>query len=201
MVDIGNTTRAGQASGGKGNQMVAKTCSIEILVVFGLLIGVAAAQTLDVTKDVKEAQETIAVFKKADPALSRFFDNAVGYAVFPTVVKGAVGVGGARGSGIVFEKGKAVGKASLTQATLGAQLGGQTYSEVIFFETVPAFTDFTKGALALAAQVSAVAASADASKNVNYQDGVAVFTIGKGGLMAEASVGGQKFTFEPFARK
>jgi hypothetical protein len=165
--------------------MVAKTCSIGILLVFGLLIGVAAAQILDVTEDVKEAQETIAVFKKADPAVSRFFDNAVGYAVFPTVVKGAVGVGGARGSGIVFEKGKAVGKASLTQATLGAQLGGQTYSEVIFFETVPAFES----------------ASAPFVKSVNYQDGVAVFTIGKGGLMAEASVGGQKFTFEPFARK
>lgn len=189
------------ASGAKGNHMVAKTCSIGILLVFGLLIRAAAGQTLDVTKDVKEAQATVAVFKKTDPGLSRFFDHAVGYAVFPTVVKGAAGVGGARGSGIVFEKGKAVGKASLTQATIGAQIGGQTYSEVIFFETVPAFTDFKKGALALAAQVSAVAASADASKNVKYQDGVAVFTIGKGGLMAEASVGGQKFTFDPFATK
>jgi lipid-binding SYLF domain-containing protein len=181
--------------------MVAKTVGVGILLVFGLLNRTVAAQTIDVSKDVKEAQETIAVFKKADPKLSRFFDNAVGYAVFPTVVKGAAGVGGARGSGIVFEKGKALGKASLTQGTIGAQLGGQTYSEVIFFETVPAFTDFKKGELALAAQVSAVAASADASKNVKYQDGVAVFTIGKGGLMAEASVGGQKFGFEPFEKK
>jgi lipid-binding SYLF domain-containing protein len=181
--------------------MVAKTVGVGILLVFGLLNRTVAAQTIDVSKDVKEAQETIAVFKKADPKLSRFFDNAVGYAVFPTVVKGAAGVGGARGSGIVFEKGKALGKASLTQGTIGAQLGGQTYSEVIFFETVPAFTDFKKGELALAAQVSAVAASADASKNAKYQDGVAVFTIGKGGLMAEASVGGQKFSFEPFGKK
>ena len=181
--------------------MVAKTVGVGILLVVGLLNLAVAAQTIDVTKDVKEAQETIAVFKKADPKLSRFFDNAVGYAVFPTVVKGAAGVGGARGSGIVFEKGTAVGKASLTQGTIGAQLGGQTYSEVIFFETVPAFTDFKKGELALAAQVSAVAASADASKNAKYQDGVAVFTIGKGGLMAEASVGGQKFSFEPFGKK
>jgi lipid-binding SYLF domain-containing protein len=181
--------------------MVAKAVGVGILLVFGLLNRAVAAQTMDVTKDVKEAQETIAVFKKADPQLSRFFDNAVGYAVFPTVVKGAVGIGGASGSGTVFEKGKAVGKASLTQATIGAQIGGQTYSEVIFFETVPAFTDFKKGGLALAAQVSAVAASADASKNAKYQDGVAVFTIGKGGLMAEASVGGQKFGFEPFEKK
>ena len=137
---------------------------------------------------------------RADPGLSRFFDHAVGYAVFPTVVKGAVGVGGASGSGVVFEKGKAVGKAHLTQGTIGAQIGGQTYSEVIFFETASALTDFKKGALALAAQVSAVAASA-ASKDAKYQDGVAVFTHEKGGLMAEASVGGQKFRFEPFGKK
>jgi lipid-binding SYLF domain-containing protein len=181
--------------------MVAKTVGVGILLVFGLLNLAVAAETIDVTKDVKEAQETIAVFKKADPELSRLFDSAVGYAVFPTVVKGAVGVGGASGSGIVFEKGKAVGKASLTQGTVGAQVGGQNYSEVIFFETVPAFTDFKKGAFALAAQVSAVAASAGASKNANYQNGAAVFTIGKGGLMAEASVGGQKFSFEPFGKK
>jgi lipid-binding SYLF domain-containing protein len=181
--------------------MVVKAVGVGILLVFVLVNLTVAAETIDVTKDVKEAQQTIAVFKKADPGLSRFFDNAVGYAVFPTVVKGAVGVGGASGSGIVFEKGKAVGRAALTQATIGAQIGGQTYSEVIFFETVPAFSDFKRGKLALAAQASAVAASADASKNVKYQDGVAIFTIGKGGLMAEASVGGQKFSFEPLEKK
>jgi hypothetical protein len=186
---------------GEESPMAAKAFGVGILLAFGLLTRAAAAQTMDVTKDVKEAQETIAVFKKVDPSLSRFFDNAIGYAVFPTVSKGAIGVGGATGSGVVFEKGKAIGKASLTQVTVGAQLGGQTYSEVIFFETPPAFTDFKKGTLALAAQLSAVAASADASKNVKYQDGVAVFTIGKGGLMAEASVGGQKFGFEPFEKK
>jgi lipid-binding SYLF domain-containing protein len=181
--------------------MVARTIGVGILLVFGLLNWAVAADSVDVTKDVKEAQETIAVFKKTDPELSRFFDRAVGYAVFPTVVKGAVGVGGANGSGIVFEKGKAVGKARLTQGTVGAQIGGQSYSEVIFFETVPALTDFKKGMLALAAQVSAVAASAGASKDAKYQDGVAVFTHGKGGLMAEASVGGQKFGFESFGKK
>ena len=181
--------------------MAAKAFGVGILLVFGLLTRAAAAQTMDVTKDVKEAQETIAVFKKADPGLSRFFDNAVGYAVFPTVGKGAIGVGGAAGSGVVFEKGKAIGKASLTQVTVGAQLGGQTYSEVIFFETEPAMTDFKKGTLALAAQASAVAAAKDASANAKYEKGVAVFTTGKGGLMAEASIGGQKFAFEPFGKK
>jgi len=181
--------------------MVTKTCSIWILLVFGLLTRVAAAQTVDVTKDVKEARETVAVFKKADPGLARFFDHAVGYAVFPTVSKGAVGVGGASGSGVVFEKGKAIGKASLTQVTVGAQLGGQTYSEVIFFETHPALEDLKKGMLALAAQASAIAAAKGASTNAKYENGVAVFTTGKTGLMFEASVGGQKFAFEQFAKK
>jgi lipid-binding SYLF domain-containing protein len=181
--------------------MVSKALGVGILLVFGLVSLALAQNTMDVTRDVTEAQETIAVFKKTDPGLSRFFDHAVGYAVFPTVVKGAIGVGGASGSGVVFEKGKAVGKAHLTQGTIGAQIGGQTYSEVIFFETASALTDFKKGALALAAQVSAVAASAGASKDAKYQEGVAVFTHEKGGLMAEASVGGQKFSFEPFGRR
>src|SRR4029434_4766272 len=104
--------------------MVAKTIGAGILLVFGLLNMAVAEDTIDVTKDVKEAQGTIAVFEKTDPGLTRFCDHAVGYAVFPTVVKGAVGIGGASGSGIVFEKGKAVGKARLTQGTGRAQIRG-----------------------------------------------------------------------------
>src|SRR4029453_11401290 len=186
---------------GEESPMAAKAFGVGILLALGLLTRAAAAQTVDVTKDVKEAQETIAVFKKADPGLSRFFDKAVGYAVFPTVTKAAVGVGGATGSGVVFEKGKAIGKASLTQVNVGAQLGGQNYSGVFFFEKAPAFTDFKKGMLALAAQASAIAAAKGASTNAKYENGVAVFTTGKAGLMFEASVGGQKFAFEPFAKK
>ncbi len=151
--------------------------------------------------DVSDAQETIALFKKTDPGLSRFFERSVGWAVFPTVGKGAIGIGGAHGSGVLFERGKAVGTCTLTQVTVGFQLGGQAYSEIIFFETPSALADFKNDALALAAQVSAVAAAEGASANAKYQQGVAVFTIAKGGLMYEASVGGQKFTFEPFAGK
>ena len=180
--------------------MASKTFGVGLLLAFGLLTQATAAQTMDVTKDVKEARDTVAVFKKADPGLSRFFEKSVGYAVFPTVGKGAVGIGGATGSG-VFEKGKAVGKTSLTQVTVGAQLGAQTYSEIVFFETAPAFTDFKKGTLALAAQASAVAVTKGASANAKYQNGVAVFTTSKEGLMFEASVGGQKFGFEPFGKK
>ena len=181
--------------------MVAKTFGVGLLLAFGLLIQTAAAQTMDVTKDVKEARDTVAVFKKADPGLSRFFEKSVGYAVFPTVGKGAVGIGGATGSGVVFEKGKAIGKTSLTQVTVGAQLGAQTYREIIFFETAAAFTDFKKGTLALAAQASAVAVTKGGSANAKYQNGVAVFTTSEEGLMFEASVGGQKFGFEPFGKK
>lgn len=160
-----------------------------------------APRRAETPKDTKEARDTIAAFKKADPSLSRFFNNAAGYAVFPTITKGAVGIGGAGGHGVLFEKGKPTGKASLSQVTVGAQLGGQTYSEIIFFEAAPALDDFKNGTLALAAQVSAVAAKASASENAKYQNGVAVFTSGKGGLMFEASVGGQKFSFEPYPKK
>ncbi len=150
---------------------------------------------------VKEARETIDVFKKADPGIARFFNGAAGYAVFPTVGKGAIGIGGAGGSGVLFEKGNPVGKTSLAQVTIGLQLGGQAYSEVVFLETAAALTDFKKGNFALAAQVSAVAAAAGASANAKYANGVAVFTVAKAGLMYEASVGGQKFGYEPFGKK
>jgi lipid-binding SYLF domain-containing protein len=147
---------------------------------------------------VKEAQETIAAFKKADPSMAKLFGGAAGYAVFSTIGKGAIGIGGAGGAGVLFEKGAAVGRTKMTQVTIGLQLGGQSYSEVIFFETSAALADFKKGNFALAAQVSAVAAAAGASANAKYEQGVAVFTMTKGGLMYEASVGGQKFSFEPF---
>jgi len=154
-----------------------------------------------VAADVKDAQEAIAVFKRADPDLSRFFARSAGWAVFPTVGKGAIGIGAAHGSGILFEGGKAVGTCTLTQVTVGFQLGGQAYSEIIFFESAATLADFKKETFALAAQVSAVAAAEGASANAKYEQGVAVFTIAKGGLMYEASVGGQKFSFEPFGKK
>jgi len=181
--------------------MTAKIFGMATALLFGL-VSVAVAADTDTAKAIKEARDTIAAFKKADPGLSKkFFNPAVGYAVFPKVTKGAVGIGGAGGSGVLFEKGKPTGKVSLSQVTVGAQLGGQTYSEIIFFESAPALNDFKNGTLALAAQVSAVAAKAGASENAAYQNGVAVFTTGKGGLMFEASVGGQKFSFEPYAKK
>ena len=151
--------------------------------------------------DVEDAQATIALFRKTDPVLSRFFERSAGWAVFPTVGKGAIGIGAAHGSGVLFQGGHAVGTCTLTQLTVGLQLGGQAYSEIIFFDSAETLADFKKGGFALAAQVSAVAAAEGASANAKYQLGVAVFTIARGGLMYEASVGGQKFSFEPFGKK
>ncbi len=142
-----------------------------------------------------EVQATIQAFQTTDSGMKSFFTDSAGYAVFPSVGKGAVGIGGAYGKGQVFERGNMVGWTDLSQATIGFQLGGQAYSEVIFFQTPASLKRFTSGEFALAAQVSAVAATAGASLDARYKNGVAVFTMAKGGLMYEASVGGQKFNF------
>jgi lipid-binding SYLF domain-containing protein len=153
-----------------------------------------AARADDAT--VKEAEHARTEIRTADAGQQKFLDGAAGYAVFPNVAKGGLVVGGAGGSGIVFEKGKAVGKTKLSQVTVGAQIGGQAYSEIIYFETAEALAAFKKGEWTMAAQVSAVALKSGASANASYKDGVAVFTLTKGGVMAEASVGGQKFSYE-----
>lgn len=145
----------------------------------------------------QEAAATIKAFHAKDPGMKRFFDNAYAYAVFPTVGKGAMGVGGAYGDGLVYRGGRAIARTSLTQVTIGLQLGGQAYHEIIFFRDREAFDRFKTGRLKLAAQLSAVAATAGASADASYEQGVAVFTLAKGGLMYEASVGGQSFSYEP----
>jgi len=146
-----------------------------------------------------EVQAAIKVAKDTDPGLQKFFDTAAGYAVFPKVGKGAVGIGGAFGRGILFQGGQPVGYCSLTQATVGAALGGQSYTEIVFLETPEAAERFKSGKLNFTAQVSAVALKSGASANAKYANNVLVFTMAESGLMAEASIGGQKFSFEPFA--
>ncbi len=144
-----------------------------------------------------EAAETIAAFKNKDPGIKIFFDKAYGYAVFPTVAKGGMGIGGAYGKGEVYQRGKFIGSSSLTQVTIGFQLGGQAYSEIVFFKDKATLDDFKAGNFEFSAQASAVAVTAGASADAGYSNGVAIFTLAKGGLMYEASVGGQKFTFTP----
>jgi len=149
----------------------------------------------------QRVQTTIALFRKNDPTIDRLFSSAAGYVVIPEVKKGAFVIGGAGGSGILYEKGQPMGKVTLTQMSVGLQAGGQTYSEVVFLEDAAAVQRFKQNKLELSAQVSAVAAKAGASANAKYNNGVAIMTTGEGGLMYEASVGGQKFKFEPFSQK
>jgi lipid-binding SYLF domain-containing protein len=161
--------------------------------------------------------DTIALFKNAGES-ANFFSTAYGYAVFPTIGKGGFVIGGAHGNGHVYEKGKYIGNTSVTQLSVGFQAGGQAYSQIIFFEDKRALDEFTNGNFEFEAGVSAVAitaaaggtagttgASATASggkkdaKTVGgaYYKGMAVFTIVKGGAMYQATVAGQKFTFDP----
>ena len=143
----------------------------------------------------REARAAAQMMLEADPGLKRFFEEAYGYAIFPRVGKGAVGIGGARGKGVVYEQGSVIGKSQLTKISVGFALGGQTFSEIIFFRNQQALSDFTGGEFEFAAEASAVAIKEGASSTVDYSDDVAVFVMTRGGLMFEASIGGQSFEF------
>ncbi|MFY0593335.1 YSC84-related protein [Roseivirga sp.] len=147
--------------------------------------------------DPKKAQQTLAEFEKVDAGFKKLSSNAYGYAIFPSIGKGAIGIGGAAGKGVVYKKGEVVGGVNMTQISFGFQFGGQAYSEIIFFEDSDAFERFRENELQFAAQVSAVALKSGISADAKYTDGVAVFTMAKGGLMYEAAVGGQRFKFVP----
>jgi len=145
-----------------------------------------------------EVVQAIADFKQKDPTIAKFFESSAGYAVFPSIGKGAIGIGGAHGNGELLVGGKAIGSTSMTQVTIGLQLGGQSYAEVIFFEDQKTLDAFKKGDYEFAAQASAVALKSGAAANAKYASGVAVFTMAKGGLMTEASIGGQKFSYKAY---
>jgi lipid-binding SYLF domain-containing protein len=134
-------------------------------------------------------------FIAADGLMKPIFESAYGYVIFPNVGKGGLGVGGAAGNGAVYENKQLIGMAKLSQVSIGFQAGGQAYREVIFFETKREMDRFKESKFEFSAQASAVAVTAGASANAKYTDGVMVFTMQKGGLMYEASIGGQKFKF------
>lgn len=144
-----------------------------------------------------EAAATVARFRAQYPSLAPYFEEARAYVVFPTVGKGGFWIGGARGTGEVYESGRFIGTATITQLTAGPQIGGQAYSEIIFLRDEAALRDFTAGNFELGAQVSAVALDEGGAHHAAYTDGVAVFALEKKGLMAEATVAGQKFDFAP----
>ena len=163
---------------------------------FALMAVVSFAQTE--TKDqqiIEDSAEAKAAFLEDDPSMQELFDSAYGYIILPNVGKGGFGIGGAAGNGVAYQGGNKVGFAKMTQITIGFQAGGQVYSEVVFLEDQEAFDRFKNSKVEMSAQVSAVAAASGASLNAKYVDGVAVFTRTKGGLMYEASVGGQQFKF------
>lgn len=175
-----------------------RTITFTIIILGAVLLGGCSTAPNTVAKRTALHQDvlsTIDRFKEHDPSMSSLFQSSAGYAVFPSVGKGAIGVGGAYGRGELYEYGQVTGFCDLSQATIGFQLGGQSYSEVIFFEDATSLTHFRTGSIAFAAQASAVAATSGASSDANYENGVIVFTLAKGGLMYEASIGGQKFTF------
>ncbi|HTT05032.1 MAG TPA: lipid-binding SYLF domain-containing protein [Steroidobacteraceae bacterium] len=186
---------------------------------FARAAALMAATTLALAASVACADDysdTVSLFKNAG-ASAHYFHDSYGYAVFPTIGKGGFGVGAAHGDGRVYKHGVYVGQTSMTQVSFGFQLGGQAYSEILFFKDADAFARFESGKFALSADANAVAIKAGASASAgtngssasasgtesnartagHYQNGVAVFTIAKGGLMYEAAVAGQKFSFKP----
>ena len=163
----------------------------------GLPLQGIASEAAKHEKEINEAKATVAAFEKKDPNLKQFFGKAYGYVVFPKIGKGGFIVGGAHGKGVVFKKQQVVGFASVIQGTIGAQIGGQTFAEIICLEDDKTFDNFTKNKVELAAQASAVAVKAGAAAVAKYEDGVAIFTHGEKGFMAEAAIGGQKFKYKP----
>jgi lipid-binding SYLF domain-containing protein len=168
---------------------------------------------------VQDYSNSMAVFEKS-PACRYFFKNAYGYAMFPTIGQGAFGIGAAHGDGQVYRGGKVTGYASMTQLSIGFQLGGEAYSQIVFFEDKRAYDDFTSGNFEFDASASAVAITAGAQASAgttgatagasagaqtgeqahtSYYKGTSVFVHTKGGLMYKAAIGGQKFSFKPIA--
>lgn len=163
-----------------------------------LLLTVSAFSQKISSKDQKiitDSKDAIEAFKQADPLMKNIFESAFGYAVFPNVGKGGLGVGGAMGNGTVYDQSGLIGMAKLTQINIGFQAGGQAYREVIFFENEEVLNRFKDNKIELSATASAVLATEGAAAAAKYQNGVMIFTHVKGGLMYEASVGGQKFSF------
>jgi lipid-binding SYLF domain-containing protein len=144
-----------------------------------------------------EADEAIAVMKAKDPSIQRFFEKSYGYAVLPKVFKGAFLVGGAYGGGEVYEKGKMAGFCNMSQASLGFSFGGEFFREIVFFRDKEDLDEFKLEEYTFSAQVTGVALSTGAAAKADYKAGMAVFIMTDTGLMVDASLGGQKFNYEP----
>ena len=150
------------------------------------------------TQLINECQQTMALYRQKDPSIDGFFRRSVAYVVFPSIGKGGLGIGAAHGTGILFENDAPVGKVTMNQVSVGAQAGGQEFSQIVFYAVPKAVAALKQGKAELSGQLSAVALNAGAAADAKFKNGVAVFTAAKGGLMFEASVGGQKFSYAAF---
>jgi len=171
-------------------------------IVFSMILAALSIPTISIAQDqsqtriIDDSKEAKASFKKADPSMENLFRNSAGYVIFPNVGKGGAGIGGAAGKGTVYQKGMPVGTAQMVQATVGAQAGGEAYREIIFFKEQDALDRFMNNKFEFSEQASAIAVKAGAAANADYRNGVVVLSQEKAGLMVEASLGGQKFTYK-----
>jgi lipid-binding SYLF domain-containing protein len=144
----------------------------------------------------ENAQLLIDKVKRIDPDSERIFKNSTAWAVFPSIGKAGIGIGGAAGNGRVYRKGQFIGTTTMSQVSVGFQLGGQVYGEIIFFQDDVALNKFKQGNFELGANVSAVIVNAGVAKTAGFKDGIIVMVVPGGGLMYEATISGQKFTFK-----
>lgn len=173
---------------------------LKVLLVATLILngGIISAQSKKDKKIMKDAERAKQTLLDQVPGIDDFFEDSAGYVIFPNVGKGGFIIGGASGNGVVYENGEKIGMAGLKKLNIGLQAGGQAIIEVIFFETGADLEDFKDGDFEFEAGASAVALKSGVSLNAKYKDGVAVFALPKAGLMADASIGGQKFNYKPF---
>jgi lipid-binding SYLF domain-containing protein len=181
----------------KSQLRIAAFVAAGLLGVFTVTACSTAPDTAEGKSDLRHSSaDALAQAQNNDPTLVDFIHQSAGYAVFPSIGKGAIGIGGAYGKGDVYEAGTPVGYCDMSQATIGAQLGGQAYTEILVFQTPGAVERFKNGNFRFDAQATAVAIKSGAGANAKFTNGVAVFTMDESGLMFEASIGGQKFSYQ-----
>ena len=175
------------------------TSMLAVSILVGLSAGCSTAPKGEQAKAElqTDADQTLSDFKRMDPTLDRVIADATGYAVYPSIGKGGLIAGAAYGRGSVYEKGQFIGYSDLRQGSIGAQIGGQEFAQLVVFETPEAMYKFKNNNFTFGAEANAVALKNGAAAATEFKDGVAVFAEAKSGLMAGASLTGQKFTFVP----
>jgi lipid-binding SYLF domain-containing protein len=180
--------------------MTRKLLSTTLVLAVGLMVAGCGESSKDTEPESKptlkeRVAETESLFRSRVPDSKRFFESSYGRVTFPGIGSGALIVGGAHGRGLVYKEGKLVGSATVTQADIGLQIGGQVYDQIIFFKDKYAFATFTGNALEFAADAQAVIVKSGAGVNADYENGVVALVMPKAGAMAKASIGGQKFKY------